>query len=66
MDIIEKIKAWVKENYKQHTTGWTYEKSEGNYADCFDDGMECGTSWAAYMIGQILDMDFEEPDEEDD
>ena len=66
MDIIEQLKAWVKDNYKQYTTGWTYERSEGNYYDCFDDGMECGTSWAAWTVGQILGMELEEPDCEDD
>lgn len=58
-----KIKNWVKNNYKQYTTGWTYERSEGNYADCFYDGYDCTTSWAAYEIGVILGMELEEPDE---
>jgi hypothetical protein len=62
MDVIEKLKKWVIENYKQYATGWTYERSEGNYADCFDDGEECGISWAAYMVGEILGMDLEEPE----
>ena len=65
MDIIEKLKQWVTENYKQYTTGWTYERSEGNYADCFCDGMDCGISWAAYEVGQILGMDLEEPESEE-
>ena len=58
-----KIKNWVKNNYKQYTTGWTSERSEGNYADCFYDGYDCATSWAAYEIGTILGMKLEEPDE---
>lgn len=65
MDIIEKLKLWVIQNYKQYTTGWTYERSEGNCCDCFYDGMECGTSWAAYEVGQILGMDLEEPESEE-
>ena len=63
--IKEKLEAWVRENYKQYSTGWTYERSEGNYYDCFDDGYECGTSWAAYEIGCILGIELEEPDEPD-
>lgn len=43
-DIENKLKDWVKENYKQYSTGWTSERSAGNDADCFDDGMVCGTS----------------------
>ncbi len=64
--IKSKLEQWVKENYKQHTTGWTYERSEGNYCDCFYDGLECGTSWAAYDVGCILGMDLEEPEWEED
>lgn len=61
-EIREKLEQWVKNNYKQYATGWTYERSEGNYCDCFEDGVEYGTSWAAYEIGNILGMDLEEPD----
>ena len=57
------LEKWVRKNYKQHTTGWTWERSEGNSFDCFNDGYQCGTSWAAYEIGQILGMELEEPDE---
>lgn len=62
-DIENKLKDWVKANYKQYSTGWTYERSAGNNADCFNDGMLCGTSWAAYNVGSILGMYLEEPDE---
>lgn len=62
-DIKKKLEKWVKDNYKQYTTDWTYERSEGNCADCFDDGYESGTSWAAYEIGCILGMKLEEPNE---
>ena len=62
-DIIrEVLETWVKENYKPHTTGWTYERSSGNDFDCFNDGYQCATSWAAYEIGSILGMELEEPE----
>lgn len=41
-------------------------RSDGNSFDCFNDGYESGTSWAAYNIGCILGMDLEEPDESED
>lgn len=63
---LEKIQEWVRHNYKQYTTGWTYERSEGNCADCFQDGYDCATSWAAYEIGSILGMELEEPNYEED
>lgn len=62
-NIENKLKDWVNKNYKQYSTGWTSERSAGNDADCFDDGMVCGTSCAAYEIGRILGMELEEPDE---
>ena len=65
-DIENKLKDWVKENYKQYSTGWTCERSAGNDADCFSDGMVCGTSLAAYEVGCILGMELEEPDEPDE
>jgi hypothetical protein len=64
-DIKKKLEEWVKDNYKQYSTGWTSERSAGNY-DCFNDGYESGTSWAAYQIGCILGMKLEEPDEPDE
>ena len=65
-NIENRLKDWVKENYKQYSTGWTYERSAGNDADCFDDGMVCGVSLAAYEVGCILGMELEEPDEPDE
>lgn len=59
----EALEKWVRDNYKQYSTGWTWTRSEGNYTDCFYDGVECGTSWAAYEVGCILGMELEEPDE---
>lgn len=61
--IREALEKWVEDNYDPHTTDYTYERSEGNYYDCFEDGYECGTSWAAYEVGRILGMELEEPDE---
>ena len=63
--MIKKLENWVRENYKQYTTSWTARRSEGNYYDCFDDGMECATSWCAYEVGTILGMDLEEPEDPD-
>ena len=62
-DIENKLKEWVTTNYKQYSTGWTYNRSTGNDADVFDDGMVCGISWAAHEVGCILGMELEEPDE---
>lgn len=61
-NIMERLEKWVLDNYKQYTTGWTWERSEGNCYDCFDDGSEYATSWAAYEVGCILGMDLEDPD----
>lgn len=58
-DVIEQLENWVKENYNAHACEWTYERSEGNSFDCFEDGFECGTSLAAFNIGKILGMDIE-------
>ena len=60
-----KLKKWVNKNYKSYTTGWTAERSRGNYDDCFEDGSDSGRSWAAYEVGCILGMDLEDPDEPD-
>lgn len=61
-NMVDKLKKWVEDNYIQCTTGWTYERSKGDYYDCFDDGETYGTSWAAWEVGQILGMDLEEPE----
>lgn len=63
--MIKKLENWVRENYKQYTTSWTAQRSEGNYDDCFSDGMECERSWCAYEVGTILGMDLEEPEDPD-
>lgn len=64
-EIIEKLKEWVEENYSSYACSYTSEKSMGNYDDCFCDGVTCGTSFAAYEVGQILGMDLDELVEED-
>lgn len=58
-DVIEQLKNWVEESYNAPACGWTYERSEGNSFDCFEDGFECGTSLAAFNVGKILGMDIE-------
>lgn len=63
--IKEKLKEWVTENYNHKATGYTPLRSFGNDDDVFDDGMECGISFAAYEVGKILGMDLEEPMEPD-
>lgn len=56
-NIIEQLESWVKENYNSYALEYTYERSEGNSSDCFEDGFECGTSFAALEVGKILGMD---------
>lgn len=63
---IEELKEWVKNNYNHRATGYTPERSNGNYCDVFNDGVECGTSLAAYEIGSILEMTLKKPIEVDD
>ena len=63
VEMMDELKNWVKENYKQYATGWTYQRSMGNDFDVFDDGYTSGQAWAAYEIGCILGMELEEPDE---
>lgn len=65
-EMINELKQWVQETYKQYATGWTWERSEGNCCDCFYDGQANGESWAAYEVGCILGMDLPEPDCEED
>lgn len=61
--IREILEKWVTNNYKQKTTGYTYERSYGDCAKCFDDGEQYGTSLAAYEVGCILGMDLELPED---
>lgn len=60
---ITKFEKWIKDNYKQYATGWTWERSDGNSCDVFDDGYQAGRSWAAYEIGCMLGIELEEPNE---
>lgn len=62
-EIIEKLKAEVKANYLPYKCGWTSQRSEGNYDDCFNDGCESGSSYTWYEVGCILGMDLKEPEE---
>lgn len=61
--IIE-IMELIEREYNSEMCAATPEWSMGNYDDVFDDGYECGKSWLAYKISQILGMDLEEPSEE--
>ena len=63
--MINDIKELVKERYSARKCGWTSQRSEGNYDDCFSDGCECGVSSVLYDIGTILGMELEVPDEPD-
>lgn len=65
-EMLNKLKELVNESYKPYRCGWTYQRSEGNYYDCFDDGYRCGESWLAYELGCILGMELEEPEEADE
>lgn len=62
---IEKIKNIVSSGYQSHHCGWTEFRSEGNYSDVFSDGNDCGVSTVLYEIGCILEMELEEPEEQD-
>jgi len=62
-EIIAKLKKEVLKNYSASKCGWTSQMSEGNYDDCFNDGMESGGSMAWYEVGCILEMDLPEPEE---
>lgn len=64
--ILNGLKGWVLDNYRQYTTGFTWERSAGHCADCFYDGEAYGTSWAAYEVGSMLGMDLPEPECEDE
>lgn len=35
-----------------------------NYYDCFFDGESCGTSYAAYEVGQILGLELAPPEDD--
>lgn len=62
---MDKIKEMINKNYKKYATGWSYERSQGNYYDCFDDGYESGYANALYEIGIMLGMDLEREYDED-
>ena len=61
--VIEKLKAWVSKNYDAEACGYTAARSYGHYDDCFDDGVNAGSAYAAYEVGCILGMELAEPEE---
>ena len=65
-NIMNELREWVIENYNQKATGYSIERSMGNYDDVFQDGYEYGQSWAAYKIGSILGMQLADPVQDED
>lgn len=63
-NLIAKIKEIINSEYDSNACGYTSERSEGNYDDVFSDGYECGKSDLAYQIGILLNMELEEPQEQ--
>lgn len=63
---VQKIKELILTTYDTNICEYTPERSFGNYDDVFNDGYECGQSWLAYSISQILNMDLPEPELPDD
>ena len=63
-EIIEKLKELVNKNYDPYACGFTPQRSEGNYYDCFFDGKSCGTSYAAYEVGQTLGLELAPPEDD--
>ena len=67
-ETLEELKKYLEKTYHQYATGWTYERSEGNFCDCFSDGYECGQAITCYEIACIIGLDLPEPEvvEEED
>ena len=65
-DEISYLENYVEKNYSPVKCGWTSSRSAGNYDDCFEDGYECGISWSAHTIGEILGMELDDPEGTDD
>jgi hypothetical protein len=63
---IKKVEKYIKNNYHAYRCGWTVSRSEGNYDDVFNDGMDCGKAWALYQIANILGIEVEEPEENEE
>jgi hypothetical protein len=63
LDKVKELESYLRKNYKQYATGWTYERSEGNFADCFYDGYDCGQAMTCYEIACIIGLDLPEPEE---
>jgi len=58
------LKRWVLSNYNVNSAGYTSERSAGNSDDCFNDGYDCGFSWASYEVGMLLGMKLEKPEDD--
>jgi len=65
-EIIQKLKDEVMENYNSSHCEYTDERSCGNYSDCFEDGVDQGSSSVWYVVGKIIGMELEEPDFDDE
>jgi hypothetical protein len=65
MDKLELVKEFIKSRYRVNHCSFTSERSQGNYDDVFEDGVNCGTAWTLYDIGKMLEMDLKEPEEQD-
>lgn len=52
-DVIEQLENWVKEHYEAPYFG----SVDDNSFDFFDNGYECGVSFAAFEVGKIIGMD---------
>lgn len=53
--LIEDIRRLAKARFKEYALDWTYERSEGNYTDCFEDGYTCGESNFANYILELIE-----------
>ena len=63
---VQKIKELILTTYDRRICDYTPERSFGNFDDVFNDGYECGQSWLAYSISQILNMELPKPELPDD
>ncbi len=64
-EMVALVKQVIKEQYNPRHASYIEIRSQGNSSDVFEDGCDCGRANALYMIGDILGMDLEEPEESD-
>jgi hypothetical protein len=64
MENIEKVKEYIKKNYKPKYGAYSVERSRGNQNDVFEDGIFYGECFTLYEIGSMLGMDLQEPYEQ--